>query len=64
MSSPVDWVTIDKLSELTGFSKDAIRALKKKGQWREKLHYRKTPNGRLVFSLKGYQNWAESGERK
>lgn len=63
MSIAVDWVTIDKLSELTGFSKDAIRALKKKGQWREKLHYRRTPNGRLVFSLKGYQLWVESGRK-
>lgn len=30
------WKTLDKFSEESGMSKEAIRALKKKGIWREK----------------------------
>lgn len=55
----VNWVTVDKAAELTGLSKEAIRALKKKGQWREKIHWRKSPNGRILISLEGYNQWAE-----
>ncbi len=55
----VNWVTIDKASELTGLSREAIRALKKKGQWREKVQWRRSPNGRILISLEGYKQWVE-----
>ena len=39
MISANDYVTIEKCSELMGLSSEAIRQYKKKGQWREKIHW-------------------------
>lgn len=54
----MNWVLITKLSELTGYSKQAIYAKVKKGIWREGVHYRRQ-RGRLHFSLKAYEQWVE-----
>lgn len=51
------WVTIKKLAELTGYSEDAIRAKKKKGVWLEDAHWRKAPDGRIVFNVEAIQRW-------
>ena len=47
-----DLVTIDKFSELTGLTSEAIRQYKKKGQLREKIHWIKAPNGRIFIKVK------------
>ncbi len=57
MSYPNRYVTIDKCSEFYGFTKEAIRQLKKKGQWREKIHWRKAPNGRILIDIKAIDEW-------
>jgi len=51
--------TIDKFSEESGMSKESIRALKKKGVWREKIHWVKAPNGRIFINVSGVEKWIE-----
>lgn len=57
MISANDYVTIDKCSELMGLSAEAIRQYKKKGQWREKIHWYKAPNGRIFINIKAVNSW-------
>ncbi len=51
------WVLISKVVEYTGYSDDAIRAKKQRGEWREGVHWRKGPDNRLIFNLVAIQNW-------
>lgn len=52
-------VTIKKFAELTGLTEEAIRQYIKKGQWREKTHWRKAPNGRIFINTKAAYSWIE-----
>lgn len=51
------WKTLEKVSEESGLSKEALRALKKKGQLREKVHWVKAPNGRIFLNTKAIESW-------
>ena len=42
-------VTIKKFAELTGLTEEAIRQYIKKGQWREKIHWRKAPERQNIY---------------
>ncbi len=53
----MNWVTIKKLSELCGYSEEAIRAKIKKGQWHIETHYVKAPDGRILVSIKEVEKW-------
>ncbi|WP_394165656.1 hypothetical protein [Neptunomonas phycophila] len=53
------WKTLDKFSEESGMTKEAIRALKKKGIWREKLHWVKAANGRIFINVGAVEQWIE-----
>jgi len=56
----MNWVTIKKFSELSGYSEDAIRAKRKKGQWVIDQQFKKAPDGRILISLKGVEKWITS----
>lgn len=62
MNLPYHYVTIEKFSELTGLSQEAIRQCKKKGQLREKIHWVKAPNGRILIIIKAAYAWIEGKE--
>ncbi len=51
------WVLINKVIELIGYTDDAIRAKIKKGVWLSGIHWKKAPDGRLVFNLEAIQKW-------
>lgn len=51
------WVLISKVVEYTGYTDDAIRAKKQRGEWREGVHWRKGPDNRLMFNLVAIQHW-------
>ena len=55
----VKYHTIAKCSEAYGLSEEAIRALKKKGFWREDIHWVKAPNGRIFINIKSVDEWIE-----
>ena len=56
----MNWVTIKKFSELSGYSEDAIRAKRKKGQWVIDQHFKKAPDGRILIGIKEVEKWIES----
>jgi len=53
------WITINKLSELTGYTENAIRAKIKKGIWLMDQHWCKAPDGRVLFCPKAIEAWVE-----
>jgi len=53
------WVLIKLLSQQTGYSENAIRAKIKKGVWINNHHWRKAPDGRILFDLDAIQCWIE-----
>lgn len=52
-----NWVLISKVTEQTGYTDDAIRAKKKRGEWIEGKHWRKAPDNRVVFNLIAINSW-------
>lgn len=55
------WVTVEKLSELVGLSREAIWAMKKKGQLREGVHWIKKGR-RLFIHLENFYRCLEGTE--
>ncbi|MBV1905652.1 MAG: hypothetical protein KUG75_06215 [Pseudomonadales bacterium] len=53
------WVTIQKLSELTGISREGLYAHKKKGHLRQEIHWIKR-HGRLFIHLENFFSWLEN----
>ncbi|MFY9328805.1 MAG: excisionase [Georgfuchsia sp.] len=53
------WILITKLIELTGYTDDAIRAKIKKGVWLKERHWRKAPDGRILFNYLEILSWIE-----
>ena len=51
------WVLIAKVIEYTGYTDDAVRAKKQRGEWKEGIHWRKGPDNRLLFNLVAIQKW-------
>lgn len=57
----MNWKTIQKVSEETGMSEESLRALKKKGVLREKIHWVKAPNGRILINIPAFEKWMMAG---
>lgn len=55
----VNWVTIGKFSELTGYTEQAVRDKMHKGVWTEGMIWLKAPDGRILLSIEGYHEWVE-----
>ena len=55
------WVTVQKLSEETGLTREAIWAYRKKGKIREGVHWVKKGR-RLFIDLNGFNRWLEGIE--
>ncbi len=53
----MNWVTLEKIAEQSGLTKESLRALKKKGVLREKIHWIKAPNGRIFLNVKAVESW-------
>lgn len=53
------WVTIDKASELTGLSREAIRSYKKKGTIHKEVHWIKAANGRIMIHWDNFNRHLE-----
>lgn len=53
------YVTIERFSQASGYTPDAVRAKIKNGVWLENLVWRKAPDGRVLISPEGYEKWVE-----
>jgi len=52
-----EWVLINVLQTQLGYSDDAVRAKLKRKVWTFGNHWRKAPDGRLVFDLNAIRRW-------
>ncbi len=55
------WVTVEKLVELTGLTREAIWAYKKKGKLRQEIHWVKKGR-RLFIHVENFYQWLEGTE--
>jgi len=60
-ASSAAYVTIALAASLTGYSPKAIRRKIESKIWLEGREYRKAPDGHILVSMKGYQQWVERG---
>jgi hypothetical protein len=60
-SATAPYVTIPLAAALTGYSAKAIRRKIECGVWLEGREFRKAPDGHVLISIKGYQQWVERG---
>ena len=57
----LNYVTIKKFSELSGYTEDAIRTKIRDGVWLEGKVWIKAPDERNLIILEGYHKWVEMG---
>lgn len=57
--APAPYVTISLASAITGLSEKAIRRKIEDGKWVEGREYRRSPDGGIFISIRGYQEWVE-----
>lgn len=55
------YVTISKFAAESGYSEDAIRTKIRDGIWPENKVWKKAPDGRILISTEGYDEWVETG---
>ncbi len=57
--APAPYVTIPLASYITGLTEKAIRRKIEDGKWLDGREYRRSPDGGIFISMKGYQAWVE-----
>lgn len=57
--APAPYVTVALAAIITGLTAKAIRRKIEEGKWIEGREYRRSPDGGIFISLKGYQSWVE-----
>lgn len=59
--NPAPYVTVRLASTITGLSEKAIRRKIEEGKWLEGREYRRSEDGGIFISIKGYSAWVERG---
>lgn len=57
--NPAPYVTVKLAATITGLTEKAIRRKIEEGKWLEGREYRKSPDGGVFISIKGYTAWVE-----
>lgn len=57
--APAPYVTIALAALITGLSDKAIRRKIEDGKWLDGREYRRSPDGGVFISIKGYASWVE-----
>lgn len=55
----MDWVTIRRASELSGYTEKAIRAKIERGVWPQGEVWKYAPDNRVLVSVAGFNRWVE-----
>lgn len=58
--APAPYVTIPLASTITGLSEKAIRRKIEDGKWIEGREFRRSPDGGIFISVKGFIKWVET----
>ncbi len=59
--APAPYVTIKMFALISGLTEKAIRRKMEDGKWVDGKEYRRSPDGGIFISIKGYQKWVEQG---
>jgi hypothetical protein len=57
--APAPYVTISMAATLTGLTEKAIRRKIEEGRWIDGREFRRSPDGCIFISLRGYTKWVE-----
>lgn len=57
------WVTVKKLSEISGYTVKAIQNKVDRGIWRRGIHMTIAPDGRRLFNIASIEKWIEGSAR-
>lgn len=60
--SPAPYVTVHLAAQITGLTENAIRRKIQDGKWIEGKQFRRSPDGGIFISIKGYQQWVEAAQ--
>ena len=60
---PAPYVTVHLAATLTGLSEKSIRRKIEDGKWLDGREYRRSPDGGIFISIKGYSQWLEKAAR-
>ena len=58
--APAPYVTIPVAAAMTGLTEKAIRRKMEDGKWIEGREYRRSPDGGIFISIKGFASWVEA----
>lgn len=58
--APAPYVTVKLAAMITGLTTKAIYNKICEGKWLEGREFRRSPDGGVFISVKGYQKWVES----
>lgn len=53
----MNWITLKKYSELSGYTCKALYNKIERGILKEGTHWKKSPDGRLHISVKDFEAW-------
>ena len=51
------YTTVEKFSELSGYTLDAIRSKIKRGDWIQGHEWQRAPDGRVLIDIGGFESW-------
>lgn len=57
---PCEWVLLDRFCEITGYTAEAVRIKRKRGQWPDGA-FTMLRGGRLHVSMRAYNRWVSTG---
>jgi Putative excisionase (DUF1233) len=60
--APAPYVTVQLAAALTGLTEKAIRRKIEQGKWIEGREYRRSVDGGIFISLKGFAAWLENAK--
>lgn len=55
----LEWVTIQKMAADSGYSVAALRNKIARGHMHQEVHWRKAPDGRILFNVANFLAWAK-----
>jgi hypothetical protein len=58
---PSTWVQGWILASMNGYSIDAQNCKRKEGVWEEGVHWKKAPDGRILYNWRAIDKWVEQG---
>jgi len=53
------FVTVNKFSELTGYTDGAVRGKISGGTWIEGVEYNRAPDGGILINMEAYDTWVQ-----